>query len=119
MRHSPAATLADALERGGLANVTEDVCTAALQDLEAAGFVIGKRVQLGPIAPRLTAGDKPTPSPAEIEAAKTPRGQWTRAQLAKWGVPWPPPSGWKRELEARWRASRSAPAFEEPELIPE
>jgi hypothetical protein len=38
------------------------------------------------------------PTKAEIEAAKTPRGGWTREQLAKWGVPWPPPRGWKAKL---------------------
>lgn len=37
----------------------------------------------------------------EIEAAQTPNGGWTRAQLAKWGVPWPPPKGWRKQLEAR------------------
>ncbi|MGO9354981.1 MAG: hypothetical protein ACLP3C_30650, partial [Mycobacterium sp.] len=30
------------------------------------------------------------PTPDEIEAARTPAGGWTRAQLAVWGVPWPP-----------------------------
>jgi hypothetical protein len=40
------------------------------------------------------------PSAREIEAAKTPRGGWTRAQLAEWGVPWPPPKGWKAALLA-------------------
>lgn len=35
---------------------------------------------------------------AEIEAARTPAGGWTKAQLAEWGVPWPPPKGWKRAL---------------------
>jgi hypothetical protein len=40
-----------------------------------------------------------TPTPEEIEAAKTPAGGWTQAQLAQWGVPWPPPAGWRRELE--------------------
>jgi hypothetical protein len=35
---------------------------------------------------------------AEIEAGKSARGGWTRAQLAQWGVPWPPPKGWKRAL---------------------
>lgn len=50
------------------------------------------------------------PSPAEIEAGKTPRGAWTRAQLAEWGVPWPPPGGWKRRLEDAWRAAH--PQFE-------
>jgi hypothetical protein len=38
------------------------------------------------------------PTAAEIEAAKTPRGGWTRAQLAEWGVPWPPPRGWRQRL---------------------
>lgn len=40
------------------------------------------------------------PTKEEIEAAKTLRGGWTREQLAKWGVPWPPPRGWKAALEA-------------------
>jgi hypothetical protein len=37
----------------------------------------------------------------EIEAAKTPAGGWTRATLAQWGVPWPPPKGWRAKLEGR------------------
>jgi hypothetical protein len=41
------------------------------------------------------------PTAAEIEAAKTPRGGWTRATLAKWGVDWPPRRGWKRRLIAQ------------------
>ena len=42
---------------------------------------------------------------SEIEKAKTPAGGWTRKQLAQWGVPWPPPKGWKRRLveESKWR----------------
>lgn len=35
---------------------------------------------------------------SEIEAARTPSGGWTRSQLAEWGVPWPPPKGWKARL---------------------
>jgi len=35
---------------------------------------------------------------ADIMGARTKRGGWTRKQLAKWGVPWPPPKGWKRAL---------------------
>ena len=34
----------------------------------------------------------------EIEAGRSPRGGWTRAQLAAWGVPWPPPKGWQQRL---------------------
>ena len=34
----------------------------------------------------------------EIDAARTPKGGWTRAQLEAWGVPWPPPKGWLRAL---------------------
>ncbi len=37
---------------------------------------------------------------AEIEAAKSPRGGFTRKTLAAWGVPWPPPKGWRRALIA-------------------
>ena len=35
---------------------------------------------------------------AEIEAGRSPRGGWTKKQLAQWGVPWPPPSGWLAAL---------------------
>ncbi|MGW1496396.1 hypothetical protein [Streptomyces sp. NPDC002402] len=45
------------------------------------------------------------PSPEEIEAARSPRGGYSRAQLAAWGVPWPPPKGWRAELTERWRAA--------------
>lgn len=41
------------------------------------------------------------PMKEEIEAAKSPAGGWSRAQLAEWGVPWPPPKGWRRNLENR------------------
>jgi hypothetical protein len=40
------------------------------------------------------------PSQEEIDAARTPAGGWTRTQLAEWGVPWPPPKGWRRRLAA-------------------
>lgn len=39
------------------------------------------------------------PSPEEIAEARTPAGGWTRAQLSEWGVPWPPPKGWRKRLE--------------------
>lgn len=35
---------------------------------------------------------------AEIEAAKTPKGGWKRDTLASWGVPWPPPGGWRKQI---------------------
>lgn len=36
------------------------------------------------------------PTRAEIHAAGTP----TKAQLAEWGIPWPPPRGWRKGLLA-------------------
>jgi hypothetical protein len=38
------------------------------------------------------------PTEKEIDAAKTPAGGWTREQLEKWGVSWPPPKGWRKSL---------------------
>jgi hypothetical protein len=34
----------------------------------------------------------------EILAGMTKKGGFTRDQLAKWGVPFPPPKGWKKAL---------------------
>lgn len=34
----------------------------------------------------------------EIEAGKSERGGFTRAQLAAWGVPWPAEKGWRKRL---------------------
>jgi len=36
----------------------------------------------------------------EIDAAKSPKGGFTRKTLEQWGVPWPPPSGWRDTLAA-------------------
>ena len=42
--------------------------------------------------------------PNEIVARmSTARGGWTRATLETWGVPWPPPQGWRARCEALWR----------------
>ena len=38
---------------------------------------------------------------ADIERGRSARGGWTREQLAAWGVPWPPPKGWKAMLTAK------------------
>lgn len=45
------------------------------------------------------------PSPEVIENARSVRGGWSLATLAAWGVPWPPPEGWRADLERRWRES--------------
>lgn len=42
------------------------------------------------------------PSPSEIEAAKSPAGGWSRETLEGWGLPWPAPRGWRRQLKKRW-----------------
>lgn len=34
----------------------------------------------------------------EIESQMTANGGYTKATLAMWGVPFPPPKGWKRKL---------------------
>src|SRR5258707_7572896 len=39
-------------------------------------------------------------SAQEIEAARSPKGGWTKATLAAWGVAWPPRAGWKERLIA-------------------
>ncbi|RSS79406.1 hypothetical protein [Streptomyces sp. WAC06614] len=49
------------------------------------------------------------PSPDEVSAAQTANGGWTKSQLAEWGVPWPPPSGWRKRLEAKWNGEDVAP----------
>jgi hypothetical protein len=36
---------------------------------------------------------------AEIDAARTARKGWTRRQLARWGVAWPPQKGWRIGLQ--------------------
>ena len=42
----------------------------------------------------------PRVSREEIEACRTPAGgySFTRERLAAWGVPWPPPAGWRQAL---------------------
>lgn len=60
----------------------------------------------------LNSGVRPTPSktpsPAEIEAGRSAAGGWTRATLARWGVSWPPPRGWKKRLERDYYRKLSA-----------
>ena len=47
------------------------------------------------------------PSPTEIEARRTPAGGWTKAQLAQWGVPWPPSKGWRQKLVREWKEQQA------------
>lgn len=47
-------------------------------------------------------------SDAEIVAAMTPKGGWKAKQLALWGVPWPPPKGWREKLVANFEAQQRA-----------
>jgi hypothetical protein len=48
------------------------------------------------------------PSPEEVDRARTPKGGWTRKQLAVWNVPWPPPHDWKKDLERAWTKQEMA-----------
>ena len=34
----------------------------------------------------------------DIEMHATPLGGFTKGTLESWGVPWPPPRGWKKAL---------------------
>jgi hypothetical protein len=36
----------------------------------------------------------------KIKALQTEKGGWTKKDLATLGVPWPPPKGWRKALEA-------------------
>lgn len=56
------------------------------------------------VAAGRTAVAKAPPSPDQIAAARTPAGGWTRETLAGWGVPWPPPSGWREGLRRSYEA---------------
>lgn len=53
------------------------------------------------------------PSPQDILDARSPKAKragtdaWTAITLATWGVPWPPPAGWRARLEFEWRVRHS------------
>lgn len=51
---------------------------------------------------------EPRPTAAEIGAAMTEKGGWTRDTLAQWGVPWPPPKGWRARLLQRDDTAQAA-----------
>lgn len=40
-------------------------------------------------------------TPELILSLQSPNGGWSKESLAKLGVPWPPPAGWRKKLEAK------------------
>jgi hypothetical protein len=62
--------------------------------------------------------DLPVPkrpmSAEDIDRQRSPRGGWSRDILRRWGVPWPPPKGWRARLiqhGAPWRADEQPRTF--------
>lgn len=53
----------------------------------------------------------------EIDAARSPKGGFTAATLAQWGVPWPPPAGWRQALIDGLPIPSEKPAYS-PERLP-
>lgn len=43
-----------------------------------------------------------------LEQLATYKGSkgFTKAQLAEWGISWPPKAGWKRRLIRQWKSDR-------------
>ncbi|UIY28739.1 hypothetical protein LZK73_18610 [Neorhizobium galegae] len=62
-----------------------------------------KKLKAGPLD-----GITAAVSPQAIEAAMTPKGGWKAAQLAQWGISWPPPTGWRRKLEDNFSAAQTS-----------
>jgi hypothetical protein len=54
----------------------------------------------------------------EIDGAKSEAGGWKKATLAQWGVPWPPPKGWKEMLVAgeKFDANQFTPSPIRPDM---
>jgi hypothetical protein len=55
---------------------------------------------------------------AEVEAAMTPKGGFSRASLTKLGVPWPPPQGWRKAITLRNRDQQSTSPYEPSKRTP-
>jgi hypothetical protein len=55
----------------------------------------------------------------EIEDARSPAGGWSAKTLAAWGVPWPPPKGWRKRLTSGPGGARapSVAKVERPEIV--
>lgn len=50
------------------------------------------------VAVKVPVKRRPAMTNAQIEAGRSPKGGWTAKQLLLWGVPWPPPKGWRKKL---------------------
>ena len=48
-----------------------------------------------------------------IEAGRTPKGGFTRSMTERWGVPWPPPMGWRDDLVRRWSGPPDQPDYDD------
>lgn len=99
-----------------------------LAHLMANGFARAKEVlprrraalvrEAGPIqGPLFVEPARVAPTAAEIEAGRSPAGGWTRKTLAQWGVPWPPPKGWRKALIRASGERTGQPADEDFEVI--
>lgn len=42
------------------------------------------------------------PSPDDVKAVESGAGGWSAAQLAEWGIAWPPLNGWRAYLTNIW-----------------
>lgn len=86
------------------------------------GFVGSHAERIAELRHNLAGSNVERPTSTDIERAKTPAGGWTRAQLAKWGVPWPPPQGWLAILienaPSRSASSPIAPQLDIPPPAP-
>lgn len=83
----------------------EEEATRLIKEAEKSNLASKKiRPAKGPIDSPL---DKITAavSPEEIEKKSTGIHGFSRKLLAEWGVPWPPPKGWKDKLISNYRAS--------------
>ena len=80
----------------------EIIAKRRAENPEPAPVIVHRRVKKSQMKPAKVW----LPSPEDVESHKTPAGSWTALQLAEWGVPWPPPGGWRRDLEKRYKASQ-------------
>lgn len=56
-------------------------------------------VNVVPFVP-LATGERQSITDEQIEAERTGKGGWKMDVLKQWGVPWPPPKGWRKALVA-------------------